>query len=214
LFPLKDDIPSSRAPVVNILFITVNILIFLFEASLGPQLQPFLLTYGLVPAHFQFSHLFTSMFLHGGWAHVLGNMLYLWIFGDNVEDRLGHVGYFFFYLICGVAAGYAHVLTNAGSTVPTVGASGAIAGVLGAYLVLYPRARVLTVLPILPLTTTYIPAGFFLGIWFVLQIFSGAMQLGMAQTGGVAFLAHVGGFIAGAIFGLLARGFTRDPTQA
>jgi membrane associated rhomboid family serine protease len=213
VFPLKDDIPSSRAPVVNILFIVVNVLVFLFELSLGPQLQSFLTVYGLVPAHFSFATIFTSMFLHGGWAHLLGNMLYLWIFGDNVEDRLGHVGYLFFYLICGVAAGLAHVLSNAGSPVPTVGASGAIAGVLGAYLVLFPRARVLTVLPIFPITTTYIPATFFLGIWFVLQVFSGALQFGMAQTGGVAFLAHVGGFIAGAFFGLLARAFTREPAR-
>jgi rhomboid family protein len=212
LFPLKDDIPSSRAPIVNILFIVVNILVFLFELSLGPQLQSFILTYGLVPAHFQFSHLFTSMFLHGGWAHLFGNMLYLWIFGDNVEDRLGHVGYFFFYMICGVAAGYAHVLTNAGSMVPTVGASGAIAGVLGAYLVLFPQARILTLLPFF--TTIYISAGYFLGFWFVLQILLGALGYGMAQTGGVAFLAHVGGFVAGAFFGLLARAFTKEPAQA
>ena len=214
MFPLKDDIPSTRVPVVNFLFIGANVLVFLFELSLGPRLQSFIMVYGLVPAHFAFANLFTSMFLHGGWAHLFGNMLYLWIFGDNVEDRLGHVGYFFFYLICGVAAGYAHVLANAGSAVPTVGASGAIAGVLGAYLVLYPQARVLTVLPIFPITTTYIPASFFLGIWFVLQLFSGALQFGIAQTGGVAFLAHVGGFIAGAIFGLLARAFTRAPAQA
>ena len=212
MFPIKDDIPSSRAPIVNVLFIVVNILVFLFEVSLGPQLQSFIQTYGLVPAHFQFSHLFTSMFLHGSWAHVLGNMLYLWIFGDNVEDRLGHVGYFFFYMICGVAAGYAHVLTNAGSLVPTVGASGAIAGVLGAYLVLFPQARILTLLPFF--TTTYISAGYFLGFWFVLQILLGALNLGMAQTGGVAFLAHVGGFVAGAFFGLLARAFIREPAPA
>jgi membrane associated rhomboid family serine protease len=214
VFPLKDDIPSTRVPVVNYLFILANVLVFLFELSLGPRLQSFIMEYGLVPAHYTLANFFTSMFLHGGWAHLFGNMLYLWIFGDNVEDRLGHVGYFFFYLICGVAAGYAHVLANAGSTVPTVGASGAIAGVLGAYLVLYPQARVLTVLPIFPITTTYIPASFFLGIWFVLQLFSGALQFGMAQTGGVAFLAHVGGFVTGALFGLLARAFTREPARA
>ena len=213
MFPLKDDIPSTRAPVVNILLIVINILVFLFEVSLGPRVQSLILAYGLVPARFDFTSLFTSMFLHGGWAHVLGNMLYLWIFGDNVEDRLGHVAYFFFYMVCGVAAGMAHVLTSAGSSVPTVGASGAIAGVLGAYLVLFPQARVLTLLPIFPLTTIYIPSIFFLGIWFVMQLFSGALQMGVAQTGGVAFLAHVGGFVAGAFFGLLARAFTKEPAR-
>jgi membrane associated rhomboid family serine protease len=209
VFPLKDDIPSERTPVVNILLIVVNVLVFFYELSLGPRLQSLITNYGVVPAHFELRTLFTSMFLHGGWGHLFGNMLYLWIFGDNVEDRLGHVGYFFFYLICGLAAGMAHVLTNAGSNVPTVGASGAIAGVLGAYLVLYPQARVLTLLPIFPFTTVYIPAAFFLGIWFVMQLFSGALQFGIAQSGGVAFLAHVGGFLAGAFFGLLARGFSR-----
>jgi len=213
VFPLKDDIPSEHAPVVNILLIVLNVLVFLFEMSLGPQLQGLINTYGLVPARFEVSALFTSMFLHGGWGHLFGNMLYLWIFGDNVEDRMGHVGYLFFYLVCGVAAGVAHVLTNAGSAVPTVGASGAIAGVLGAYLVLFPRARVLTLLPFF--TTVYFPASFFLGIWFVMQVFSGAWQLGVAHTSNVAFLAHVGGFVAGAFLGLLARGFgRREPSQA
>jgi rhomboid family protein len=218
VFPLKDDIPSSRAPVVTILLIIANLLVFLFELSLGPHVQGLITTYGIVPARSPdvvsaFPTLFTSMFLHGGWGHLFGNMLYLWIFGDNVEDRFGHVPFLFFYLACGVAAGIAHILTNAGSQVPTVGASGAIAGVLGAYLVLFPGARILTLLPFL--TTTYIPAAFFLGIWFVMQVFSGALQWGISQpTSGVAFLAHVGGFVTGALFGLLARGLTREPTRA
>jgi membrane associated rhomboid family serine protease len=220
VFPLKDDIPSSRVPIVNFLLITVNVLVFLFELSLGSHVQLLIADYGIVPARSPdvfsaFPTLFTSMFLHGGWGHLFGNMLYLWIFGDNVEDRLGHVPYLLFYLACGAAAGIAHILTNAGSQVPTVGASGAIAGVLGAYLVLFPGARVLTLLPIFPVTTTYIPAVFFLGIWFVMQVFSGALQWGISQpTSGVAFLAHVGGFITGALFGLLARGFGREPTRA
>jgi len=219
VFPLKDDIPSTRVPYVNFLLIVVNVVVFLFELSLGPHVQGLIVEYGIVPARSPdvlsaFPTLFTSMFLHGGWGHLFGNMLYLWIFGDNVEDRFGHAPYLFFYLACGVAAGIAHILTNAGSQVPTVGASGAIAGVLGAYLVLFPGARILTLLPIF--TTAYIPAGFFLGIWFVMQVFSGAMQWGITShpTSGVAFLAHVGGFVTGAFFGLLARGFTREPTRA
>jgi len=220
VFPLKDDIPSTRVPVVNFLLILANVLVFLFELSLGTRVQLLITEYGIVPARSPdlvsaIPTLFTSMFLHGGWGHLFGNMLYLWIFGDNVEDRLGHVGYLFFYLACGVAAGVFHILTNAGSQIPTVGASGAIAGVLGAYLVLFPGARVLTLLPLFPITTTYIPAAFFLGIWFVMQVFSGALQWGISQpTSGVAFLAHVGGFVTGALFGLLARGFGREPTRA
>jgi membrane associated rhomboid family serine protease len=213
VFPLKDDIPSDKAPIVTVLLIVINILVFLFELSLGSGLEHFVTAWGVVPARFgegtgsQLPTLFTSMFLHGGWGHVLGNMLYLWIFGDNVEGRLGHLGFLVFYLVCGVAAGLAHVLTNVGSAVPTVGASGAIAGVLGAYFVLFPGARVLSVLPVYPMRTAYVPAVLFLGIWFVMQVFSGAIQLSVAQNaGGVAFLAHVGGFVAGAAIGLFARG--------
>ena len=219
MFPLKDDIPADRAPIVCILLIVFNVLAFLYELSFGPAIQHFVTAFAVVPGRFaenpmgQLPTLFTSMFLHGGWGHLFGNMLYLWIFGDNVEDRLGHVGFLVFYLVCGLAAGFAHILTNAGSMVPTVGASGAIAGVLGAYLVLFPAARVLTILP--TFTTVYIPAVFFLGIWFLLQVFSGAVQLSVARgTGGVAFLAHVGGFVVGAILGLFARGAGRERAPA
>jgi membrane associated rhomboid family serine protease len=219
VFPLKDDIPAERAPVVCILLIVINVLAFLYELSFGPSIERFITAYAVVPGRFghdpagQFSTLFTSMFLHGGWGHLFGNMLYLWIFGDNVEDRLGHLGFLAFYLVCGVAAGFAHIWTNAGSMVPTVGASGAIAGVLGAYLVLFPRARVLTILP--TFATIFVPSIFFLGIWFLMQVFSGAIQLSVAHgTGGVAFLAHVGGFVMGALIGMIAGGMTRARAQA
>lgn len=223
MFPLKDDIPAERAPVVCILLIVINVLVFLYELSFGPSIERFITSYALVPGRFahdpagQFSTLFTSMFLHGGWGHVFGNMLYLWIFGDNIEDRLGHLGFLVFYLVCGVAAGFAHIWTNAGSMIPTVGASGAVAGVLGAYLVTFPRARVLTILP--TFHTVFIPAVFFLGIWFLMQVFSGAIQLSVASgTGGVAFLAHVGGFVMGALIGglvgMMTRGAGRERARA
>ena len=214
MFPLKDDIPAERAPVVCILLIVINVLAFLYELSFGPSIERFVTAYAVVPGRFshdpvgQLSTLFTSMFLHGGWGHLFGNMLYLWIFGDNVEDRLGHAGFLAFYLVCGLAAGFAHILTNAGSMVPTVGASGAIAGVLGAYLVLFPRARVLTLTPWF--STILVPSIFFLGIWFLMQVFSGAVQLSVARgTGGVAFLAHVGGFVMGALIGGIVGTITR-----
>jgi membrane associated rhomboid family serine protease len=214
MFPLRDDIPSERVPFVSYLLIVANVLVFLYEISLGPAIQQLITHYGIVPVRFEFVDLLTSMFLHGGWGHLFGNMLYLWIFGDNVEDRMGHLPFLAFYLVCGLAAGYAHVLTNAGSTLPTVGASGAIAGVLGAYLVLYPRARVLTLLPTFPMSTAYIPAIFFLGIWFLLQVFSGLYQLSVTErAGGVAFLAHVGGFVAGLVFGAITAALTRGTAR-
>jgi membrane associated rhomboid family serine protease len=145
--------------------------------------------------------IFTSMFLHGGWLHFLGNMLYLWIFGDNVEDRLGHLRYLVFYVLCGVAAALLHIFTNHGSTLPTVGASGAIAGVLGAYLVFFPGARVLALVPILFFFQLMeLPALIFLGFWFVIQFFSGALSLASQPVGGTAWWAHIGGFMAGVIY--------------
>lgn len=220
MIPLRDDVPSQRLPVVSRLLIAANVAVFLYELSLGPAVRSFILALGIVPAHFttdpggQALTLFSSMFIHGGWGHLLGNMLYLWIFGDNVEDRMGHVPFLFFYLAAGLAAGLAHVYTQPGSLVPTVGASGAIAGVLGAYFVLYPRARVLTLLPIFPMTMVEVPAVFFLGIWFVFQIFSGALQMSVARgAGGVAFLAHVGGFLAGVACGAIAARVCRRPAR-
>jgi len=206
VIPLRDTIPSSRVPVVNYTIIAVNVAVFLHEATLGPRSEAFLFTYGLVPREFMVTTLFTSMFVHAGWLHVLGNMLYLYIFGDNVEDRLGHIRYVVFYLLCGAAAGATHALTAVHSGVPVVGASGAIAGVSGAYFLFFPTSRVVTLVPIfLFVQIIEIPAVFFLFMWFVWQVVSGVATLGAASRGGVAVWAHVGGFVAGMIIGPLLR---------
>jgi len=206
VIPLRDTIPSSRVPVVNYTIIAVNVAVFLHEATLGPRSEAFLFTYGLVPREFMVTTLFTSMFVHAGWLHVLGNMLYLYIFGDNVEDRLGHIRYVVFYLLCGAAAGATHALTAVHSGVPVVGASGAIAGVSGAYFLFFPTSRVVTLVPIfLFVQIIEIPAVFFLFMWFVWQVVSGVATLGAASRGGVAVWAHVGGFVAGMIVGPLLR---------
>jgi hypothetical protein len=213
MIPLRDTIPSARVPVVNYTIIALNVLVFLYELSLGRHVEAFILAYGLVPRDFTFPSLVTSMFIHGGWLHLLGNMLYLYIFGDNVEDRLGHGRYAAFYLLCGMAAGAAQAVTNPSSGMPMVGASGAIAGVSGAYFLFFPSARVLTLVPIfLFLQVIEVPAVFFLLIWFIWQVVSGVATIG-AKTGGVAFFAHVGGFIAGMIFGpvMRVRGSVPEP---
>lgn len=203
MFPLKDTQPSYTRPVVTIAIIVVNLLVFLFEFSLGPRtLNTFVEYYGLVPDHFQVSRIFTSMFLHGGWMHVLGNMWFLWIFGDNIEDLLGHGKYLAFYLVCGVVAALGQVIANPNSTAPMVGASGAIAGVMGAYLIKFPRARVLTLVFIFFfITTIEIPAPIMLAYWFVIQLFSGIGSIARTHLseGGTAFFAHVAGFIAGIV---------------
>ena len=201
MIPLRDVIPSRTFPVVTVGLITTNALVFMFQVSLTPrELAVFVHRFGLVPAEATPLVALTSMFLHGGWLHVIGNMWYLWIFGDNVEDRMGHLRYLAFYLMAGMAAGLAQVLLNMGSDLPTIGASGAIAGVMGAYFVLYPHSRILTLIPIIVfIEIVEIPAIFFLGVWFVMQLFSGVGSLDASgQMGGVAFWAHAGGFIAGA----------------
>jgi membrane associated rhomboid family serine protease len=201
VIPLRDNIPSSRVPVLNYALIAANVAIFVYEVSLGSHVNAFIYAYGLVPRDFAFPNLLTSMFLHGGLAHVLGNMLFLYIFGDNVEDRLGHGRYLVFYLLCGMAAGAAQAITAPRSEIPMVGASGAIAGVLGAYFLFFPTARVVTLVPIfLFLQVMEIPAVFFLLVWFGWQFFSGVATIGL-RTGGVAFWAHVGGFVAGMVLG-------------
>lgn len=213
MIPLKDDIPGERFPAVTVGLIGVNVLVFLWEVLGGGQgnFERVIRSYGAVP--WEVTHLtdvwpygvvpvpltvVSSMFLHGGVAHILGNMLYLWIFGNNVEDAMGTVKFVVFYVVCGIAAAMTQVALTPNSHVPLVGASGAIAGVLGAYLVLYPRARVLTLVPIFYFVRLiYLPAVVFLGLWFVLQLISvpGSLRGG----GGVAFLAHVGGFVAGLV---------------
>ncbi len=218
MIPLKDTIPSRTYPVVTVTLIVLNVLIFLFELSLGEHLSEFFDLFGVVPAtYFELKEagapfflvyypFLTSMFLHGGWMHLIGNMLYLWVFGDNVEDRLGHFKFLIFYLVCGFAAAYAHVYTNPHSEIPTVGASGAISGVLGAYFILFPHSRIITLIPIFFFFDLIeVSAFFFLAFWFVLQFFNGIASLGAATyttTGGVAWWAHIGGFIAGALIAL------------
>jgi membrane associated rhomboid family serine protease len=202
VIPLRDIIPSRTTPVVTISIIALNIIVFLYELSLGRAIDAFTLYYGLVPAAFSWVTVFTSMFLHGGVLHVAGNMLYLWIFGDNVEDRMGHGRFLVFYLLCGVAAALAQTITVPESVVPMVGASGAIAGVMGAYFVLYPRSRIVTLLPFFFFFQVIeVPAILFLGIWFVMQFLSGVgsivSTIGRGGTGGIAFWAHIAGFVAG-----------------
>ncbi len=202
MFPLKDTQPSYTRPTVTIVLIAINLLVFLFEASLGPYNREALIQYyGLIPDQVRFSSIITSMFLHGGWLHVLGNMWFLWIFGDNIEDLLGHGKFLVFYLVCGVAAAIGQVVSSPYSTVPMVGASGAIAGVMGAYLIKFPRARVLTLVFILFfITTIEIPAPLMLAYWFVIQLFSGLGSIartGVTEGGGTAFFAHVAGFLSG-----------------
>jgi len=221
MIPFRDNIPSRSFPFITVLIIVANVFVFLYELSLGKYIEPFLFHYGVVPAavfswpqsDLPFSAVaipfFTSMFLHGGWLHLIGNMWYLWIFGDNIEDRLGHFTYLIFYLLCGLGAGIVHTILNHDVTVPSIGASGAIAGVLGAYLVSYPGARVLTLVPIfIFIQFIEIPALIVLGFWFVLQFFYGAASLASttANAGGIAWWAHVGGFVIGMILvGLFPR---------
>lgn len=209
MIPLRDSTRSKSFPIVNVILIIINILIFLKETTLtSRQLNYLAYTYGVVPAKVQTEltagvpitsiavPFITAMFLHGGWLHILGNMLYLWIFGDNVEDRMGHLPYLFFYFLAGIAGSIAHILANPGSQVPIIGASGAIAGVLGAYFVSYPRSRILTLLP-LPffITLVEVPAFFFLPFWFILQLLNGISTNLAANP--VAWWAHIGGFLAG-----------------
>jgi membrane associated rhomboid family serine protease len=222
MFPLRDDNPTHHTPVVTIALIVVNVLVFLWEMALGEQARlEMFAQFALTPAYLTGGapyamHLpapltiVTSMFLHGGLMHAGGNMLYLWIFGNNIEDRMGMRRFILFYLLCGVAAALLQVVASPNSRVPMVGASGAIAGVLGAYLVLFPRARVLVVMIFgFLVRTSYVPAMLVLGLWFVLQLFNGVGTLGVAHradTGGVAFFAHIGGFVAGlALVKLFAR---------
>ena len=212
MIPLRDKNPTEKPPVVNIMLIVLNAAVFLYQVSLGPAVEQFFFEFGVVP-HDVVSALsdpstyiegilpfFSSMFLHGGWLHLGGNMLYLWIFGDNVEDKLGHGRYILFYLLCGLVAGVAHVVIDVHSEIPTVGASGAISGVLGAYLVMFPKARVVTVIPLfIFLQIAELPALVVLGFWFVMQFFNGLVSLGFETggMGGVAWWAHIGGFLTG-----------------
>ncbi len=203
MIPLRDVIPSRSTPYVTVTIIVLNTIAWIYELAMPRQeLEVFLQIFGVVPAAFIPSTLVTSMFLHGGWSHVIGNMLYLWIFGDNVEDRMGHGRFVVFYLLCGFVAAFGQIVMDPGSTVPMIGASGAIAGVMGAYFVLYPHSRVLTLIPfIIFFDIVEIPAIFLLGFWFVMQLFSAGAIAVTANTGGggVAFMAHVAGFVMGVV---------------
>ena len=201
MIPLRDVIPSRTIPYVTITIIVLNAMAWLFELSL-PQddLNQFLTAFGVVPGAFAWPTLVTSMFLHGSWSHVIGNMWYLWIFGDNVEDNVGHGRFIVFYLMCGAAAALGQVAVDPISTLPTIGASGAIAGVMGAYFVLYPHSRVLTLIPWIFIQIVELPAIVLLGFWFLMQLFSAgtvAMTAASHGSGGVAFAAHVVGFLVG-----------------
>ena len=201
MFPLRDTQPSYSKPIVTVALIVINILVFLYEFSLEPYSRnDFIGTFGLVPDRFHFANVLTSMFLHGGWMHVLGNMWFLWIFGDNIEDILGHGKYLLFYLLCGVGAAMTQVYFSPDSRVPMVGASGAIAGVMGAYMMKFPYSRISTLIFLaFFITTVEVPAWVMLIYWFFIQLISGVGNVGYSQVsqGGTAFLAHVGGFVAG-----------------
>ncbi len=214
MIPIKDNIPSRRFAFVNYGLIILNVLVFGLQLMQAANLESFVNRYAFIPGQISSGldmgdilRIFTSMFMHGGWMHLVGNMLYLWIFGDNVEDALGHLGYLVFYLLAGFLAAFAHFFFNPQSVIPTVGASGAIAGVLGAYLVFYPSSRVYTFIPIGFFSRlTLVPSFVVLGLWFVLQLFSGFLSIGAADQGGVAFWAHIGGFVFGLLIGLLFKG--------
>ena len=201
MIPLRDVIPSRSTPYITVTLIALNAVAWLYELTIPNDLLPvFLQLYGVVPADFSTPTLVSSMFLHGSWSHFIGNMWYLWIFGDNVEDRVGHGRFIAFYLLCGVVAALGHVAMDPASTLPTIGASGAIAGVMGAYFVLYPQSRVLTLIPLIfYFEIIELPAVLLLGFWFVMQLFNAGVIAVTANSasGGIAFVAHVAGFVAG-----------------
>jgi membrane associated rhomboid family serine protease len=210
MIPLRAILLRNSTPVITLLIIAVNTLLFLFEIAQPPYMrETFIQHYALIPDQLRLTTLVTSMFLHGGWLHLIGNMWFLWVFGSHIEDAMGPAKFLIFYLIAGVASALAQTVLNLGSPVPTIGASGAIAGVMGAFLILYPRVRVVTLIFIVVFVTTIdIPAAFMLLYWFLLQLLSGVSSLAsVTQAQGIAWFAHVGGFLAGI---LLIRLFARN----
>jgi len=211
MIPIRDRVTTHSFPAVNYALIAVNIIVFIFQWLAGANQEAVIYEFALIPANVttgldvgDVRDIFTSMFMHGGLLHIAGNMLYLWIFGDNVEDNLGKGKYLIFYLVGGAVASLAHIVSSPNSQIPTVGASGAIAAVLGAYLVLYPSAKVETFIPLgFFMRLAVLPASIVLGLWFVLQLFNGVMSIGAADVGGVAFWAHIGGFVAGVVMAFL-----------
>jgi len=224
MIPIRDDIPARRFPVVTVGFLVINAAVFLLEVLFGSAANDLILIFGIVPARLTTEWinplvlltLGTSMYFHGGWAHLIGNMMYLWIFGDNVEDRMGRVGFFIFYTLCGIISGVLQVVAAPRSPIPVIGASGAIAGVLGAYILLYPRARVRTLVPSFYFyRSVWLPATIVLGGWFLIQLLNGLASLSFVmQTGGVAWWAHIGGFVAGmGLMPLFRQKNTLPPTS-
>ncbi len=229
MIPLKDMTPRRSVPFITLLLIAINVLVFVHQISLPPgAADAFIKTYGLIPAkisltlagrHYTMEQallpLFTCMFLHGGILHILGNMWFLWIFGGNVEDRFGPFAYLVFYLVCGIGSGISQVLFSWGSHIPSIGASGAISGVLGAYIVFFPRSRILTLVPLFIIFFLWrIPAIIFIGLWFAMQFLSGVVSLGQASLGGVAWWAHVGGFLLGMLIAGIAGRSNHRPVSS
>ncbi len=214
MFPIGDeDVRGAGWPIVTWIFIGINFLVFFYQLTLSQQaLEQFYRTFGVVPEQIMNGEnlisLLTSMFMHGGWLHILSNMLFLWVFADNIEAVLGKVLYPIFYLAGGLAASAAHILTNLGSNVPSLGASGAVAAVLGAYIVMFPKSQVRVLLLGRRAGITRVTAVIFLGIWFITQLFNGVASLGVdtAQTAGVAYWAHIGGFVFGLLIGFVLKG--------
>lgn len=212
MLPLRDDIPSYSRPFVTYGLIGLNAVVFLYELSLGTALNGFIQRFGAVPYTIfhpsgigSYLTLISSMFIHASFMHIAGNMLFLWIFGDNIEDRMGHIFFFVFYVITGLAGTFLHSITAPSSTVPMVGASGAISGIMGAYILLYPKARILALVPFgFFLRIMKLPALLFLGVWFLYQFLLGILSIGV-KGGGVAYFAHIGGFVVGLIIALLFR---------
>jgi membrane associated rhomboid family serine protease len=223
MFPIRDNVPVKRFPFVNFGIIAANAYVFFRELALGPDLEPFIRRYGLVPLRYAkhgvlakvglvgyLTPFFSSMFLHAGWMHIISNMWVLYIFGDNIEDRLGHFKYLFFYIACGLAAAGTQVWFSSGSAIPTIGASGAIAGVMGAFFILYPFARVATLIPIfIFFKIVEIPAAIFLALWLWIQFYSGNAALSGHETSGIAWWAHIGGFLSGVVLLTLFLGSPR-----
>lgn len=217
MIPLRDTAPLNKFPFVNYSLLAINIFIFVYQLSLGNGVVSFFYEYGLIPSEFlsvanfdiyeRIKPFFTSMFIHGGWFHIVGNMLFLYIFGDNVEEKVGHFNYFLFYLICGFSAALFQIFSNMSSTLPMIGASGAVSGVLGAYLVFFPHSRILTLVPVfIFIQLIYIRASLFIIVWFIIQFISGVSSFGsVSNTGGIAFWAHIGGFICGILFANIYR---------
>ena len=209
MIPLRDDLKSSTRPFVTYAILGINIIVYIYELSIGRNLDGFIMHFGAVPYNIfhpgnivSYTTIFSSMFIHANLVHLAGNMLFLWTFSDNVEDKIGHIKYFFYYLICGIAGALLHSLTSPDSTVPMVGASGAISGVLGGYILMFPKARILALVPLgFFMRVMYLPSYVFLGLWALYQFLLGFISIG-SRGGGVAYFAHIGGFVTGLVIAL------------